>query len=130
MLKQISDNNGKLIAIINNSTPDKTTFITDNDCTQQVGYITHKKDTIIPRHYHKQIIRSVIGMTEVLYIIDGKCLVDVYDNTQSLIESIELKTGDLAVFTSGGHGFRMIEDTKMLEIKHGPYIGLDERIRF
>ena len=28
---------------------------------------------------------------------------------------------------SGGHGFRMLEDTVLFEVKQGPYTGLDEK---
>ena len=41
-----------------------------------------------------------------------------------------MKTGDVMVMVSGGHGFRMIENTVFLEIKQGPYIGIDEKKRF
>ena len=30
----------------------------------------------------------------------------------------------------GGHGFRMLEDTVFLEVKQGPYTGVDEKERF
>ena len=32
---------------------------------------------------------------------------------------------------TGGHGFRMLEDCKMIEVKQGPYVGTDvERFTF
>ena len=34
------------------------------------------------------------------------------------------------LMVGGGHGFRMLEDTVFLEVKQGPYTGLDEKERF
>jgi len=110
--------------------PDKTTFITPDECGQQVGYIVCKENQIINRHFHNAITREVVGTTEVLYILSGRCFVDFYDDTQNHIATHELKKGDLLIIVAGGHGFRMIENTVMLEIKQGPYCGLHERERF
>ena len=33
------------------------------------------------------------------------------------------RSGDVLMLISGGHGFRMIENTVFLEVKRGPYIG-------
>jgi hypothetical protein len=42
----------------------------------------------------------------------------------------ELREGDILLLVDGGHGFRMLEDTVFVEIKQGPYTGLDEKERF
>jgi hypothetical protein len=34
------------------------------------------------------------------------------------------------LMVAGGHGFRMLEDTVILEVKQGPYTGEDEKERF
>jgi hypothetical protein len=47
-----------------------------------------------------------------------------------LVRSELLRAGDLIVFLAGGHGFRLLEDCVMLEIKQGPYSGVDEKTRF
>lgn len=130
MLNKIISDDGSIIALINNNIPSTTTFVTDNNCTQQVGYIIHKQDTIIPRHYHQNINRSIVGMVEVLYVVQGKCMISFYDTNQRFIVDTEINVGDLVVILAGGHGFKMLEDTTLLEIKHGPYIGLSERVRF
>jgi hypothetical protein len=31
---------------------------------------------------------------------------------------------------AGGHGFRLLEDTTFVEVKQGPYTGLEEKERF
>jgi len=42
----------------------------------------------------------------------------------------ELNVGDVILMFGGGHGFRMPEDTVLLEIKQGSYTGEDEKKRF
>jgi cupin superfamily acireductone dioxygenase involved in methionine salvage len=74
--------------------------------------------------------RKLVGTSEVLYVLKGHALVDIYDNDHQLIDTRELFVGDLILMVSGGHGFRMLEDTTFLEIKQGPYIGIDEKELF
>jgi hypothetical protein len=54
----------------------------------------------------------------------------LYDDEGVLIAERILKEGDILVLVSGGHAFRMIQDTIMLEIKQGPYTGLAEKEHF
>ncbi len=42
----------------------------------------------------------------------------------------ELAACDAVLSVTGGHGFRMIEDTVLFEIKQGPYGGMAEKERF
>ncbi len=110
--------------------PDETIFITPDECNQQVGYIVREGGDEVPRHVHKQIKREIIGTTEVLYIMSGRCEVDFYDDNLNKVATHLLETGDLIVIVAGGHGFRMLEKTVMLEVKQGPYPGLVEKERF
>ena len=48
----------------------------------------------------------------------------------ALVATRELLPGDIMLMVGGGHGFRMLEDTVLLEVKQGPYTGLDEKERF
>ena len=41
-----------------------------------------------------------------------------------------LKTGDVILLVSGGHDFEMLEDTDMVEVKQGPYSGVEDKARF
>ncbi len=46
------------------------------------------------------------------------------------IKSIKLFKGDTILLIRGGHGFEIIEDLEMLEIKQGPFAGDNDKIRF
>lgn len=110
--------------------PDKTTFVTPNECGQQVGHVVYPAGGEVPRHFHNLVKRELVGTTEVLLIVKGHCVIDFYDDDHHLIASRDLYEGDLIVIIAGGHGFRMIQDTVMLEIKQGPYPGPIEKVRF
>ena len=110
--------------------PTETTFLTPPELKQQVGYIVYPAGAEIPRHSHLAIERQIVGTSEVLVIKSGRCLIDIYDDAQRLVATRELCVGDVVLMVGGGHGFRMLEDTVLLEIKQGPYTGLDEKERF
>jgi hypothetical protein len=66
----------------------------------------------------------------VLILKKGHCFIDIYNDARELVATRELFPGDIMLMVSGGHGFRMLEDTVFLEIKQGPYTGLDEKEGF
>jgi len=110
--------------------PDRTTFLTPPEFKQQVGYVTYPAGGVIARHMHVPIHRHLIGTSEVLVVLKGHAWIDMYDDAHGLVASRELHAGDVMLMVGGGHGFRIIEDTVFLEIKQGPYEGLEEKERF
>jgi mannose-6-phosphate isomerase-like protein (cupin superfamily) len=67
---------------------------------------------------------------EVLFIKSGKVRVDFYDDNQHYLESRILEKGDVILLAAGGHGFEMMEDSEMIEVKQGPYCGEEDKVRF
>lgn len=124
--------NGRPLAYIIRAAlePAKTTFLTPDDFKQQVGFIVYPAKSEIQRHVHKALERHLVGTSEVLIVKRGRCEMDVYSDDRELVATRELATGDIMLMVGGGHGFRMIEDTVLLEVKQGPYTGLDEKERF
>ena len=41
-----------------------------------------------------------------------------------------MKTGDVILLVSGGHGFEMLEESEIIEVKQGPYAGEEDKVRF
>lgn len=105
-------------------------FLTPNDFSQQVGYMRHPPGKLIDAHFHNKVAREVFYTQEVLYLRSGKLRVDFYDNTQQYVESHVLNAGDLVLLTSGGHGFEVLEEVDMIEIKQGPWAGDRDKTRF
>ena len=108
----------------------KTTFLTPDEAIQQVGFVVHPAGADVKRHYHLPLERSIVGTPEVLVVRSGRCEMDVYDDDRELVSTYELTAGDVMVMVGGGHGFRMLEDTVLIEVKQGPYTGRDEKALF
>jgi hypothetical protein len=123
---------GKVFAYVMRDTPGekKTTFLTPDAAIQQVGFVVHPAGAEVKRHYHLPLERSIVGTPEVLVVRQGRCEMDVYDDEQEFVCTRELEAGDIMVMVGGGHGFRMVEDTVLLEVKQGPYYGPDEKAYF
>ncbi len=110
--------------------PATTMFLTPPDFKQQVGFVVYSAGQEIARHLHRPLQRHLVGTSEVLVIKKGRCAIDVYDDSKQVVATRELRAGDLMLMVGGGHGFRMLEDTVFLEVKQGPYTGVDEKERF
>ncbi|MFA5314215.1 MAG: hypothetical protein WC375_13015 [Methanomassiliicoccales archaeon] len=110
--------------------PQQTTFITPPEFKQQVGFVAYPAGSEIPRHSHLPLERHLVGTAEVLVVRQGRCLLDVYDEDRRLVATREVAANDVVLLIDGGHGFRMLEDTLFLELKQGPYLGINEKERF
>src|SRR5512143_106042 len=131
LVECIRGSGGELAYIVKGSfLPDRTTFLTPPEHKQQLGYIVYRAGEEVGRHVHVSLARRIVGTSEVLIVRSGRCLIDVYDDDRSLVATRELAPGDIMLMVGGGHGFRMLEDTVLLEVKQGPYTGLDEKERF
>ena len=123
---------GKLLAIIirNDYTKDGVEIFTPNDFSQQLAYMKHPKGKRIDAHTHNVVPREVSYTKEVLVIRKGKLRVDFYEDNQTYIESHIVEQGDIILLAFGGHGFECLEEVEMIEIKQGPYLGEQDKVRF
>jgi mannose-6-phosphate isomerase-like protein (cupin superfamily) len=127
----ITANGQTLCYIIRGDTrPTDTTFITPPEAKQQVGFIIYPKGGVISRHIHRPLERHIIGMSEVLLVRSGYCQIEVYDEQENLVTVQDLHENDVVVMVGGGHGFQIKEDTVLLEIKQGPYLGAEDKKLF
>lgn len=110
--------------------PTQTTFLTPGTFGQEMGLIVYGAGQHIQPHAHLPVTREVHGTTECVMVRKGRCIVDFYDDARSLILSRELALGDVVLLLGGGHGFRMLEDTVLFEVKQGPYMGDRDKQRF
>jgi hypothetical protein len=110
--------------------PRATTFMTPPEFKQQVGFVVYPSGGEIQRHVHRPLERRLVGTSEVLVVRRGRCEIDIDNDNRELVATRELREGDIMLMVNGGHGFRMLEDTVFLEIKQGPYTGIDEKERF
>lgn len=105
-------------------------FFTPNDFSQQLGYMNRPAGYQIEPHIHNPVSREVQYTKEVLFIKTGKVRVDFYSEDSEYLESKILYPGDFILLAYGGHGFVMLEQSEIIEIKQGPYAGESDKTRF
>jgi hypothetical protein len=123
---------GKELAIIIRNTHHKEgiEFFTSSDYSQQVGYMKRPTGYVIPPHIHNPVSCKVSYTNEVLLIRCGRVRVDFYSDDQRYLESSILETGDVILLAFCGHGFEMLEESEIIEVKQGPYTGEKDKTRF
>ncbi len=128
----IKDPAGETLAIIIKAdySREGIEFFTPGEYSQQLAYMKHPTGKLIDPHVHNAVRRQVHMTQEVLVIKTGKLRVDFYTDEKAYLKSYLLEQGDVILLASGGHGFEVIEDMEMYEIKQGPYAGDDDKTRF
>lgn len=131
MIKKINNENLNFAIIIKHDfTSDGIHFFTPDSYSQQLGYMNRPKGYVIEPHLHNQVKREIFYTSEVLYIKKGVVQVDFYTNEKKYFCTEILSKGDVILLIEGGHGFVILEDSEIIEIKQGPYAGNLDKIRF
>ena len=131
MIERI-ENDGQMLALILRAAyrAEGIAFFTPDDFSQQLAYMNRPAAYVIPPHVHNPVARRVHYTLEVLFLRRGRVRVDFYDDDQIYLQSRILETGDVILLATGGHGFEMLEDSEIIEVKQGPYAGEADKTRF
>ena len=105
-------------------------FFTPNNFTQQFGYMKHKKDYVIKPHKHNQRLTKILMTTEIIILFKGILRVDFYNNKKMYLFSKKILGKDIVMLLNGGHGFKVLKDVEMLEVKQGPYKLSRDKVKF
>ena len=105
-------------------------FFTSKEATQQFGYMKHKKNHLIMPHQHNKRLTKILITTEVIILLKGILRVDFYNEKKKYLFSKKIYDGDLIMLTNGGHGFKVLKDIEMIEVKQGPYSLSSDKIKF
>lgn len=105
-------------------------FFTNPKNTQQIGYMKHKKNHIIQPHLHKKRLSKIYFTTEVIIILKGILRIDFYDYKKKYLFSKKISQGQIIMLICGGHGFKVIRDVEMIEVKQGPYYITKDKKKF
>ncbi len=124
--------NDEIIAIVIHSQFDEEGihFFTPDKFSQQLAFMKHPGGKVIEPHVHNEVQREVAYTQEVLVLRKGRLRVDLFDQERTYLQSLTLTAGDVILLASGGHGFEVLEDVEMFEIKQGPYTGDQDKTRF
>ena len=101
-------------------------FVTTEDNPLQVGVLKHPQGFSIKPHIHRASHKIINSIQEVLHIEYGRVGVNFYDSEGEQIKSAVINMGDTILLITGGHGFDILEDSKIIEVKQGPYEGMEK----
>jgi len=129
---EIYDNKGNILATIIRSVYEfakkvakQSSFVTDPSIELQVGILRLDKGHKIKPHLHRRWERKIERTIEILYIVSGKLRVDFYDEDKVYRRSVIVENDSLIISYRGYHAFEILEESVILEIKQGPYLGRD-----
>lgn len=101
-------------------------FVSSDEDYQQVGIWGYNKGKKLAPHIHLIESREVLRTQEVVFVKEGRIRADIYTEKEKFLKQVELGKGDTIILLNGGHGYEILEeDTKVLEVKNGPYVGAD-----
>ena len=130
-VEKVIDNNEIIAIILRKKVRAKgTKFFTPNEFSQQLGLLEHEKGKVVRPHRHKRVKREIIQTQEVLILLEGKIKIDLFNEKFEKRRTIELASGDVILFSSGAHGIEILETSKIIEVKQGPYAGFDDKEYF
>ena len=131
MIERISVDGTWLAIIVRSEYQERGThFFTEDQLSQQLAFMRHPAGRLIQPHVHNPVPREVKFTQEALFIRNGRLRVDFYNADQRYLESRILGPGDVILLIQGGHGFQVLEEVEMIEVKQGPYVGERDKTRF
>ncbi len=121
------EHRGRAYAIVlraSASSGEKYNFLTGPESPLQLGFNFYEQGEAIKAHYHLQRRVESHQVGEFILIGEGRTKLTLFDaDDQTPFTDLELGAGDMVLLLAGGHGFQMLEPTKIVEIKQGPYDG-------
>ena len=105
-------------------------FFTSKEATQQFGFMRHKKNYIIKPHKHNKRLTRILRTTEVILLLKGTLRVDFYTDKLKYLFSKKINERDIIMLIHGGHGFKVLKNVEMIEVKQGPYSLARDKVKF
>ena len=105
-------------------------FFTSKEATQQFGFMKHKKNHFIKPHKHNKRLTRILRTTEVILLLKGTLRVDFYNDKYKYLFSKKINERDIIMLIHGGHGFKVLKNAEMIEVKQGPYSLASDKIKF
>ena len=127
---RVFDDHGNVIAIVfdlNNleKLNEGTHMFTPTNWSVQIGIAKHSKGYSVAPHIHIRERNEVVIGTEILIVLKGRIRVSLYNDDGVKIRDVELREGG-GIALSCAHSVEFLEDTTLIEIKEGPYPGVEE----
>lgn len=102
-------------------------FFSQDEEFIQVGVWGHyESGKQLAAHIHNTVERTANRTYETLYVISGALKAVIYDMDEHPIDEITVSQGEILILLECGHGYTILEEnTNVLEVKNGPYLGAE-----
>ena len=126
MHRQIRSGNLILAVYVPRDWQEGLQFYSGEEDFVQVGTWRYPAGQVLKAHKHNRVNRSITHTQEVVFVRKGSVKATVYDPEGKPVEHLLLCEGDTLVLLNGGHGYEILDnDTQVLEVKNGPYLGAE-----
>jgi len=132
MIEKI-EHDGRILALILRDTYDKEglNFVTEQSHSFQVGIHNVSRGTRYRAHTSLPFEKiDSLKTNKIYYVKRGEVGIDIYGADNIRKEYVRLNAGDLIIFIDGGHGMDVLHDACIIEIKQGPYRGVEQDKKF
>lgn len=102
-------------------------FFSPSEYSQQLGLMTRPAGYIVPAHIHNQVERTIFQTQEVLLVRTGNCKIVLFGDDLKPKHEVVLSQGDVIFLATGGHSIEMLSECELLEVKQGPYAGIEDK---
>lgn len=106
---------------------DGVQFLTPLESPMQLGIMMRPKNYNVAPHIHNTNQRLVEKTFEFIFVRNGKCVVNLFDEGKNVSHSITLETGDSILLGDCAHGIEMLTDCELIEVKQGPYVQKEDK---
>ena len=101
-------------------------FLTRDESFIQVGTWNYEKNKILDAHYHNYFERNSYRTQEVVIVLKGKIKCNLFTEEGLEVHSEVINEGQMIIQHEGVHEYEILENTKVIEVKNGPYFGPDK----
>ena len=98
-------------------------FVTKPSDPFQVGIMERPRGYRVEPHRHPDRSITVASVSEFFFVESGRVRLTIFDDAWQEVAKEEIAAGEFALIFSGGHSVEFLEDTRMHEVKQGPYPG-------
>jgi len=128
MDKYFSGVSGRLLGVLHRASDVVCGRVDLSDVSEflQVSVLGLPVDRCVLPHRHVVNVRLCEVTQECWVVVSGALCVVVFDVDDSFVGSFVVGVGDVYVSFGGGHSVRvLVEGTRFVEVKNGPYFGRD-----
>ncbi|MDA8085692.1 MAG: hypothetical protein M0Z75_03245 [Nitrospiraceae bacterium] len=133
-MRTITDGGGGRLAVLVRGSEIKKGlgFYTEEADFLQVGvWAGYERGKVLRAHNHNQAERTAGRTQEALFVMRGSLRASIYSEDDRFVAALDVNAGDILVLFAGGHGYEITgEDTFVLEVKNGPFPGVEKDKRF